>query len=50
MDAFMKSFKISFQIDNVSERDEGFYFCAVMSLAGSIINRVHLKVKLFPWI
>ncbi|CAG7827399.1 unnamed protein product, partial [Allacma fusca] len=31
-------------IDNVSERDESFYFCAAVSPAGSIMHRVYLKV------
>jgi hypothetical protein len=33
------------QIDNVTERDEGHYLCAAMSLAGSVVQRVHLKVS-----
>lgn len=36
----------SSQIDSVSERDEGFYFCAAVSSAGSVIHRVHLKVRM----
>ncbi len=32
------------QIDNVSEQDEGNWVCAAVSLGGSIIHRVHLKV------